>query len=265
MSIENISENPKKPEYIIQGRSGVEGLGYSGISERTMTVPQAVRWASKKLPGGVLASVPESLVWRFEDSAERESPKFSVVTRSLAAYFLDKGKLYVMISHNADPKNNLVLANANQGYAMHIAGKEFKVSFKNKKRNTPLGFLREEAEKLGMIHELPEKSLELALNGEYANNAIAKSVTGNLGKEQEKYIAKQVNPLTTKKHTIGRVWLLSPEIVTKELNLNESVAIVRPCWAGGVDYDDISGLSAEDQFYNFGRARSVVHSRAKLK
>ncbi|MDO8661346.1 MAG: hypothetical protein Q7K43_05640 [Candidatus Woesearchaeota archaeon] len=252
MSIDNLT----KPTYAIRDRAGAEGLVYSGVSPQALNYPQAVAWASQELRGGVLASVPESLIWHFEDSAEKESPRLNVVTRSFAAYFLDKGKLYVMFSHNAYPRKNPVLASASKGCAVHSAGNNFKLPFQNGKKKTPLGELRDEAQKADMIHLLPEKSLELTLNGKYANNEVVKSITGNLGQEQETYIASQINSSTNTNYTIGYVWLLSPENVTKELGSDESVAIVRPCWVGGV-----GGivLAAGGRFIDDGWARSVVH------
>ena len=255
MSIDNLS----KPTYAIRDRTGVENLVYSIVSPNVLNYPQAVAWASQELRGGVLASVPEALVWRFEDTGEKESPNASVVTRTFAAYFIDKNNLYVMISHNADPRKNPVLASTNKGYATHIKGKEFKIPFQKGKKKTALWFLRHEAQKASMIHLLPEKSLELTLDGAYANNDIVRSLTGNLGLEQETYIARQINPSTNTTYTIGRVWLLSPEIVTEEMNDDESVAIVRPCWVGGVNGNYIGNLGAYYQFNNSGRARSVVH------
>jgi hypothetical protein len=237
--IENVSE----PEYRITGQPSLEGLTFTGSSKEYLEWPKAVKFCADK--NSVLQSLREAVGFRAEANGADDADKYQV-TRTVAVYFTDKsGKRYVAFDDIADPKKNIILARVREGYDACEKKNVWHLPMNDKHVKQIMA----RAEKDGRVIEVPEAQ-EWPLKDTYATQPLVKASMGDMAEANAQF-------LIGKGHKNGRVW--TPE------QTSEDKADVRAVGLGG-GYNDLgSGVGADWQFDDGGRARGVASAQKNLQ
>src|SRR3989344_5003262 len=215
----------KKIKYELE-TPGFEGVKFTESSINNLVWPKAVKFAADQ--NAVLQSLREAVAFRIEaqgkDGANREQ-----ATRTGAIYFKDGNKFYVAFDDIPDPRQNIVLARAIEGYEANKEAREFILPKKDKQ----IVQLLKRAEKSDRIVQVVESPLELATKASASSSKFGsnKTVQAAVGDIAELYAGM----LHERDYSRGVFYVLTPDFLDKEVADDETLD--RPVKLG-VDHSD---------------------------
>lgn len=231
MAIEFIRE----PTYKITGQPSLEGLTFTGRSKDYLTWPKAVQFCADNK--SILQSLREAVGFRVNANGADDADKYQA-TRTVAVYFTQDGKRYVAFDDIADPKQNIILARAQEGYDACQKNNVWHLPMKDKHVKQIMA----RAEKDGRLIEVT-KEQEWPLKDTYATQPIVKASMGDMAEANAQF-------LIGKGYKNGCVW--TPD------QTSEDKADVRAVGLGGGDcYIYLYIVGANWLFSSGGRARGV--------
>ncbi|MBI4150293.1 hypothetical protein HY488_02720 [Candidatus Woesearchaeota archaeon] len=237
-----------QPEYQIE-RKGFEDIVFTASSQEYLAWPAAVAFAKER--NAVLQSAREAAAFRIEADGQDDDNLYQP-TRTVVAYFRDGNKWYAAVDDVADPKRNIVLARADEGYKAHKAHNKWVLP----KRDGYVRSLLDRATKNERVFSVGEQSpLELVTKPQMgkspfvANDGI-KAILGDTSKNYARFLAKKGHPQVY-------FFQLTPETLERFELSNDNVE-VRLVGLGFDCLDDIEDVDADYHCDNHvGCARGV--------
>jgi len=233
------------PEYNLKDSEGkdipgLEGVVFGPSSDEHLNQLQTVKFTNKQ------GMIPQSVLEAVAVRAHSDDPKAWDYqrTRLGAFYVVLDGKVHVAFDDIPDPKKNIVIARAQEGYDLNRNGKQLII------RGKTLQEVLKRAERDQRILEVPADGHVEASVEEYGANPYFLAIAGHMAPVNAQLIDR--------KYKKGHVWLLKPDTVLEQVKENE--AVVRPVGLG-VYCNSIDSINADSNFNDVGRARGVRGAR----
>lgn len=236
-----------QPQYTID-LSGFEDLLFTESSKEYLTLPPSVQFAQER--GSILQSAREAWAFRIGAHGTLES-KWYQSTRTAALGVKIDGDYYIAIHDSNDPKQNILLSHAPEGYNAHHNTNRWLVP----KNNPVIKAMLSRAEQAERIFRAPLDRLELSTipgrdaKSAYGTHPLPQAI---LGKDLTERVATH---LLSQTFGNGYVWALSPTNLA-QLGVDDDNVEVRRVGVGGGGYY-MDYLDAGDRCSNNGRARGV--------
>ena len=170
-------------------------------------------------------------------------------TRTAVIKFQRDDKFYAAFDDIDDPKENILLARAQQGYDMHKYNNAWFVSTNDALIKGAL----QRAEQANRIVEIPSKgNRELSLTQknncttEYGNNQIIRATIGDMAEQNATWLRQ-------KGYQNGYEWLFVNPQTLKQLGVNNNTTEIRAISVLGISFVNL----AVNQCYSDGLARRV--------
>lgn len=234
------------PEYKIEHVPGFDGLVFTESSSQCLALPQSVAFAHER--GGVLQSARQAWAFRIDSNGTLNSEDYQS-TRTAALGFLRNGRYSIAMSDSPNPDENILLAQAQEGYCAHRTSGRWRVS----RKDAVIARMLERSQDEHRVFPALDNTLELSTRQQggaspYGSHPVTQAILGG------DFTESVATYLRGRGFVNGYVWTLSPKNLQKHGVTDDHVE-VRRVGVGG--YYDLYGLYAYVRCNYGGRARGV--------